>query len=309
MYHYVRPPGAGIHAGLKALSEDSFIEQLDYLGGGHEFISLEELVGAEGRMDRLPGRAVLLTFDDGYRDHYETVFPHLERRGIRGAFFPPTKAVFEHKLLAVNKVHYILGGGAALSDVRRRLDEWLIGAGAGGVLPSLEWWAETYEKPFRYDNAETIYVKRLLQRGLPDGLREVAVEQMFLEFVGVDEADLSQKLYCGVKELREMKEAGHHIGSHGHGHFWYSTLEKGAQLKDIQESLFLLEEAGLGNGIFSFCYPYGDYNAHTVELLKELGCRIAFTTHEGRWDERTNSVLEVPRYDCNRLMDEGRKFF
>ena len=56
----------------------------------------------------LPTGACLLTFDDGYIDHFETVFPILAENKIQGCFFQPAKAILAHEVLDVNKIHFIL---------------------------------------------------------------------------------------------------------------------------------------------------------------------------------------------------------
>ena len=50
----------------------------------------------------------VLTFDDGYRDHYDFVFETLVKNNIKGAFYPPVDVVLSNKLLDVNKIHIIL---------------------------------------------------------------------------------------------------------------------------------------------------------------------------------------------------------
>jgi len=56
----------------------------------------------------LNDNSLLLTFDDGYKDHFEYVFPILDELGIQGSFFPPAKAIMEHKMLDVNKIYFVL---------------------------------------------------------------------------------------------------------------------------------------------------------------------------------------------------------
>ncbi len=51
---------------------------------------------------------VWLTFDDGYKDHFEFVAPILEQQGIDAAFFPVPDSFENGKILDVNKIHYIL---------------------------------------------------------------------------------------------------------------------------------------------------------------------------------------------------------
>ena len=44
---------------------------------------LEDVIAAVQGKDVLPPNAALLTFDDGYRDHYDHVFPMLAESGLQ----------------------------------------------------------------------------------------------------------------------------------------------------------------------------------------------------------------------------------
>jgi len=69
---------------------------------------MEDLISSIKHGHSLPKNALLLTFDDGYMDHFEYVFPILAKLGVQGSFFPPAKAILEHSVLDVNKIHFIL---------------------------------------------------------------------------------------------------------------------------------------------------------------------------------------------------------
>src|SRR5580700_5947961 len=121
MYHYVRDLVRSRFPAIKGLSVERFNRQLDYILAHYTPISVEKMLGAlgSGRQD-LPPNAILLTFDDGYSDHFANVFPLLDARGIRGCFFPPAQAILEHKVLDVNKIHFIL---ASVSDAQAVLNQ------------------------------------------------------------------------------------------------------------------------------------------------------------------------------------------
>ena len=89
------------------VSPARFAEQMAWLARrGLRGVGIAELVDAmrAGRQRGLVG----LTFDDGYSDHFLNVFPLLEKRGIKGCFFPPAQAVLEHRVLDVNKIQFVL---------------------------------------------------------------------------------------------------------------------------------------------------------------------------------------------------------
>src|SRR5688572_6291776 len=90
-YHYVRDLRRSRFPDVKGLETDQFREQIAYIKEHYRVISGDELLAAAeaGSWDTLPPSALLLTFDDGYVDHFTQVFPILARANIPGCFFPP----------------------------------------------------------------------------------------------------------------------------------------------------------------------------------------------------------------------------
>lgn len=90
MYHYVSPlpDGADRYRVDLTVSPDQFRAHLDYLfHEGYTPISMYELDNALMTGAALPAEPVILTFDDGYIDHYTEVFPALKSRNFRATFF------------------------------------------------------------------------------------------------------------------------------------------------------------------------------------------------------------------------------
>jgi peptidoglycan/xylan/chitin deacetylase (PgdA/CDA1 family) len=90
MYHYVSelPEDADdIRKGL-TVSPDQFQAHVDYLKNqGYETIQFADLYQALDHGLSLPSKPIILTFDDGHIDHYETVFPILQTADYKGIFF------------------------------------------------------------------------------------------------------------------------------------------------------------------------------------------------------------------------------
>ncbi|MBZ0284860.1 MAG: polysaccharide deacetylase family protein [Anaerolineae bacterium] len=90
MYHYVSELPAqadDIRIGL-TVTPPLFRAHLAYLKEqGYTTISLYDLDNALLRGIPLPPKPVILTFDDGYIDHYIHVFPALQEYGFTGTFF------------------------------------------------------------------------------------------------------------------------------------------------------------------------------------------------------------------------------
>ena len=52
------------------------------------------------------------------------------------------------------------------------------------------------------------------------------------------------------------------------------------------------------------CYPYGNYNSDTIEILKKLNCRFGLTTYVGlvsTTSSEEDAVFKLPRLDTNDI--------
>jgi peptidoglycan/xylan/chitin deacetylase (PgdA/CDA1 family)/GT2 family glycosyltransferase len=87
MYHRIAEDGPPDTERYR-VAPRAFQEQLRYLwNAGFRSVSLAEWREALHRRQPLPGRCVLLTFDDGYRDFLANAWPLLERYGLRATVF------------------------------------------------------------------------------------------------------------------------------------------------------------------------------------------------------------------------------
>ncbi|MFH1833172.1 MAG: polysaccharide deacetylase family protein [Candidatus Levyibacteriota bacterium] len=93
MYHHVQPESQAKENGQTALTVDSevFDSQMAYLvSHGYGTVSGDQLVNALRTHTPLSGKNVVVSFDDGYKDAYNYVFPILKKYGIVGNFMIPT---------------------------------------------------------------------------------------------------------------------------------------------------------------------------------------------------------------------------
>jgi peptidoglycan/xylan/chitin deacetylase (PgdA/CDA1 family) len=90
MYHYVSelPSDADVYRRDLTVSPEAFEAQLQYLDdAGYHPITLTDVYLYLTEGYPLPEKPIVLTFDDGYRDAYEVVFPKLLDHGFPGTFF------------------------------------------------------------------------------------------------------------------------------------------------------------------------------------------------------------------------------
>lgn len=299
MYHYVRELPYTRYPEIKGLKTSLFREQLLYIQKHYTFVSHRDLISAAYEGKELPDNAVWLTFDDAYSDHYVNVFPILDEMGIEGAFFPPVKAIVNHEVLDVNKIHFILASvrdlTSLLADIRQLLDTYR----EEYRLQSYDYYWQKLAKANRFDPAEVIFVKRLLQVELNEECRRKMTDNLFRKYVTDDEVAFSRELYMNQDQMKCMVRHGMCIGSHGYDHYWLDSLSTERQAEEVDESMKFLKEIGVDMKAWIMCYPYGAHNESLVNILKERGCKLGLTTDVRAADLANDNPYLLPRLDTN----------
>ena len=108
MYHYVRDIKKSKYPNLKGLEFSDFKEQILYFKKNFNVLSNFQFIKIINSKKIPKKKSVFLTFDDGYIDHYEYVFPFLKKQNIFANFYPPVMCIKNKKVLDVNKIHLIL---------------------------------------------------------------------------------------------------------------------------------------------------------------------------------------------------------
>ena len=296
-YHYVRPIKESAYPSIKGLELEGFRNQLDYLSERFEFVTAEDVVQYVRHGTLLPENACWLTFDDGYSDHHKYVFPELKKRGIQGSFFAPVDPVERQVMLDVNSIHFILASSNDLNALVHNLNNACRERGISEAQLAALY--EDYAHPSRYDDAQTIYVKRLLQHALPEAIRHDITTELFRQFVGVAPESFAAQLYMSVDDIKEMISSGMYFGSHGAKHYWLNKEDEASQETDILRSLSFLEGIGAPTKDWIMCFPYGAYDDTTLDLLRRHNCAVGITVKSDLATLDAADPLTLPRYDTN----------
>jgi hypothetical protein len=168
-------------------------------------------------------------------------------------------------------------------------------------LCSNEYYYKKLAVPGRFDNAEIVFIKRVLQRELPSKLRTILADLLFKKYVSKNESSFSRGLYLNSGQLKQMGKRGMYVGVHGYDHCWLDTLMREQLEAEIMNSLGFLKKNAINSKDFAFCYPYGAYNASLLGVLEEYGCSLALTTNAGIADLEKDSRFILPRLDTNDL--------
>lgn len=300
MYHYVREIKNSKYPNLKGLEFKDFKKQIDFFCNNFNVLSNDNLIEII-HTKKIPNKpSIFLTFDDGYIDHYKYVFPYLKKKKISANFYPPQKVIENKTVLDVNKIHFILEKEQNHKKILEEINNFLI---KNKLNPISNKDTKKILLKSRYDDKETILVKRLLQYYLPENLREKITNSLFNKILNISLNEFSKILYMNKKQIKTMYRENMNFGSHGITHKWWQFLKKEEQEKEIKNSINFFADLGFNTNSFSVCFPYGSYNRNSISLLKKYNIAFGLTTNHGNINNKNlSNYLTFPRYDTNDFL-------
>jgi peptidoglycan/xylan/chitin deacetylase (PgdA/CDA1 family) len=301
MYHYVRELKHSRFPEIKGLAIDLFKQQIAYIKKYYTVISAYDLMDAVKSNSELPSNGLLLTFDDAYADHFTQVFPVLDKEKLPGCFFPPGKCILEHQVLDVNKIHFILASVPEKNLLVQEIFRYIRDNRSDYRLETDDYYWQKVAKPSRYDPAEVVFIKRMLQRELPEKLRGILTDVFFRKYVSSNESAFSEELYMSLDQIACLQRNGMYVGSHGFDHYWLNSLPQKDQEREIDLALQFIKQVGSDPERWIMCYPHGSYNQDLLGILAKRGCVIGLTTNVGIADIDRDHPLTLPRLNTNDL--------
>ena len=105
---------------------------------------------------------------------------------------------------------------------------------------------------------------------------------------------------------------GVEIGAHTSNHVWLPGEARDAQLKEIAQSKWRLEEL-IRRPVLSFSYPYSGHTPEIVDIVRQAGYEQAVTIDGRPVMARENSFLlprlEIPNCDEGAFTERLRSLF
>ncbi|NOQ31403.1 MAG: polysaccharide deacetylase family protein [Helicobacteraceae bacterium] len=302
MYHYIRNSNKDMPF-FRYLSIDNFKKQLDYFEKEYGFVTYDEFnsfLNDYSLYDTIKNR-VILTFDDGFLDHYEYVLPELLKRNLFGLFYIPTGVYEKKKALDVHRIHFLLGkyGGEVLIDaIKNRVQDHMLQEKEVNTFKEItyttqdnDFYTQEFKKIFNY------YIKY--------EHRENLLDEIVKEFSS--EEEIFTNLYMSIEQLKEMQTNNMIIGSHSVNHFVFSKLSNSEQYYEINNSFKFLEQNSEKSKVKTFCFPYGGFETftdYTEKILHNCGCDFSFNVEyrDIELKDFKNRAQALPRYDCNQFL-------
>ena len=272
-YHRVNDdPGPYLPATPRAV----FATQMEYLASRYTVLTLDSAVDSLRRND-VPDNALVITFDDGYRDNYLYAFPILQGLSIPATIFLATAATGSRSVLWHDRV---------FAAFRRTEASGLDGFAGTSTRYSLNTWTERLA-------AQTEVLKFL--RSLDDESRSFWIEDLLKELRVVDTPDASN-LMLTWPDVQDMHRAGISFGSHTVNHPILAHLPHAKARAEINASKSAIEER-LGTRVTAFAYPGGksaDFNEDVKRIVRDAGYGCALTAIPGT-NDASRDLFELRR--------------
>lgn len=278
-------------AELVSARQEEFDWQMAYVARRFQPVSCQQVADAFNSGTPLPKRAVMVTFDDGFRDNYEVAFPVLRRHGVSALFFVTTGYIDTHRIFWFDWVVHVL---RRTRETRVRLDVLDLTIEVGATLA---------------DRRVGAWKLLSVLKRAPESLRLQALQQLELAAsVELSAADRAQSATMSWNQVREMSQAGMEFGSHSVSHPILATMSDPAALHfELHHSKVTLERE-TGRPVIAFAYPVGGrgaVNARVLAAVAQSGYEFAFTYEPGVNKPSSGDRFLLKRIPVERYITRG----
>lgn len=243
-----------------AVSPGNFASQIQTLARTHDVVPLDRIhEPGQGR------RRVAITFDDGYHDVLSEAVPVLERHDCPATLF-----------LTMGMV----GRGEFWWDRLTRIMLESVAAGPIEIaLPGLDRVIVTGARFAPMRRRRAYHAVWGLLRLQHTEYRQETLD-LLARLFGVDETGAQANRTATAEEVSALDGSILRLGAHTMNHPSLPTLDRAQQACEIADSRSACAEL-TGKLPNDFAYPFGDYDAATVECVRDAGFSRAVTVGMG----------------------------
>lgn len=308
MYHRIAEPE--VDPWQLSVSRQNFREHLQVLATAGNVIGTDELITCI-RENKLKSDCFCITSDDGYEDNFINAFPLIEEYKCPATFFITSEGIGSNQPYWWDMMSDIflstvkLPAELAISVNNKRFHYQLENDGSidKDQLEKHSGWRWPATPPTQ--RAE-IYLELWMQlRDQPFLLINETMRQL-RKWSGVDAVNNSGSFPMTREQLLKMSAGKYiNVGVHTVTHAALGAFSKDIQQTEIKGCKEFLDD-NLNRNHLSIAYPYGNYNSDTLDVVKELGFRGAFTTDPGPVTIRSD-VYRLGRFQVRNQTGEQFK--
>lgn len=269
---------------LISASTAVFREQMKFARANFDVISFKDLYRCELEGRAWPQRALIVTFDDGYRDNYTNAFPVLKELGIAATIFLATGHIGEQKLFWWDEIAW------CVKQSRRQ----------SITLPQIS--ADAVPLASAADRRQAINKILAWIKEVPEQVRAEFVATLADKMGAPAPNGLASGMHLSWEEVKEMASARIEFGSHTVTHPILANVDE-AQLKEEIAASKKTIERNLGEETLVFAYPVGRrarFGNRARETVARCGYRYAVSYDEGLATENPAERFVLPRIHVER---------
>jgi len=272
-YHRVDEPTRHpqLYPGLISATPEAFDLQMSYLAANYHVVSMPEVLDACRTGRTLPPRSVMVTFDGACRDFAEHAWPTLKRYRLPVTLFVPTAFPgHPEQVFWWDSLYQAVSAATQCDDLDTPF----------GRLPL----HTASQRAAAFAQLKN-YMKTLPHQAAMEWLEQLCVEL---------DAPRTAHNVLTWEELRRLAREGVTLGAHTRTHPLMNRVSAKEVRTEVVESLHDLERE-IGVALPIFAYPSGGFNNEVVNILKQEGIKLAFTTVRGVNDMCKADLLRLRR--------------
>ena len=263
--------------GIASATVERFEAHVRFLARHYDTLRLADVLAAVRRRTPLPRRALLITFDDAYRDFQTLAWPVLKRHGVPATLFVPTAYVgCPGPVFWWDRLYRCLQESS-----RTTVD---VGLGSVPLRSAAE------------KRTAFTTIRSRMKALMHDDAMQFVDSVCDALGAATEHADSS---VLSWDALRSLVADGADVASHTHSHPLLNRVSAERVREEVESAQSALERA-FGRTPPVLSYPNGAHDDVTLATLRQLGVEVAFTQLPGHNNLASCDPLRLRRINVTR---------
>jgi peptidoglycan/xylan/chitin deacetylase (PgdA/CDA1 family) len=254
-----------------------FDKCIRYISSKYNTILLEELVLHKNISNRK--KVATIVFDDGYKDNIEYAIPILEKYKVKASFYVVTDCIDKNIPTWTYILDYVFQHTKKI-----KIDITF------SFLP-----VELHIKELKSQQCRINYVKKL--KPVLKKLNHSERIQVLSSIENSYDDVVIPQIMMNWNDLKEIKNAGHYIGSHTKTHSMLGTMDDEEEIKNELLDSGLKIKQQLNYFPKTISYPVGSYNDTTIKISRQVGYELGLAVNQIPYNTEVHNYFEIPRIE------------
>ena len=237
---------------------------------------------------------IILTFDDGLKDHL-WVAEFLAQRGIYAIFFIPFGSILEGRYVDSHLIQFLIASGYR-DEIEKYLYTILIEKNYS--LQMINNYKISKHKNNTWTQQE-VFITRVIREVFDYNSRKILLNNLVRNYISLNLETVHKTFYLNLNDIEKIIDLGHVIGSHGY--YSYSLKEEPEKSINNELSMSFNKLCNYSSLPYkSISWANGGFTNDIGIRALEYGFEIGFGTSPFLVSKKSNR-LNLPRLDATKL--------